>query len=373
MAVALKSNLSDSELRRINNVRQSLQATFVSDISDPEGTHISVKAWCCKVDGASRHNTAWPRTGQISKADKKLWHHVLSLLTGSPHQLQLRVPLGSWYVDPEIKWQYSKASGRVYQKCGLICAPYVPIGNRSSKGLMVFKKVNVDDDDNPAIKFCSSDIPRDAVPVDVRKVAKGIMLSTSPAIERGDDPQKKLWWDQSQFYWKWKGEENLEKLERIMESNQAIIVSDGSFKQAHATAAFVIGERDIVMPLIQGQVIVPGATHQLSPYRAKVFGILSVIAWVENFTYTHEIKQSRIRCGCDEAGFKRLVSSKPMTVHQPDFDIINAIKEATRNSIHEWEFFWVRGHQDAVKQTLTQEEQMNVMSDSLAKECWQAT
>lgn len=103
-------------------------------------------------------------------------------------------------------------------------------------------------------------------------------------------------------------------------------MSDGSHKDLHSTAAFVLEIQSERTPLITGSIVVPGAASALSPFRAELFGILTTIAWIERHGTTHGISHGTICCGFDnQAGYKQLCSPYPVPVQQPDFDLITTI------------------------------------------------
>lgn len=150
-----------------------------------------------------------------------------------------------------------------------------------------------------------------------------------------------------------------------------VAVSDGSYKDNVAAAAFTIAKKGQKNVLISGKAKVPSPGNSASPYRAEIFGFLAMMAWIEAVVDANQIRSGTITCGFDnESGTKRLTELVPACPEQADWDLIQVARNALEQSKLHWNIFWVRGHQDDTGKTLSQEEWLNVESDRLAKECW---
>lgn len=138
MKAASMLDLPAAQLRQLNNTRQSLQISCLSELTDLGGMRILEDAWQGKVSLTCQSNLEWPRTGVFGDKDLKIWTKTLCQFTGSPHKRRLKQPLGVWYVQPQTKWLYSQATGRLYKECHLLWECYTTKRSRA-KNNEIFK------------------------------------------------------------------------------------------------------------------------------------------------------------------------------------------------------------------------------------------
>lgn len=78
MDIALSWSDDTKKLRRINNVRQTLQVTFLSELCTLDGSRIRKDGWHPKPSTRRKTNLQWPRTGQMSHEDIRQWKSMLA-------------------------------------------------------------------------------------------------------------------------------------------------------------------------------------------------------------------------------------------------------------------------------------------------------
>jgi hypothetical protein len=85
---------------------------------------------------------------------------------------------------------------------------------------------------------------------------------------------------------------------KALKNGDAITVSDGSYKDQHGTAAWVI-EGSNRIGRISGMVITPGHGHDQSTYRSELAGIYSIMVLVHHLCTWFNIDQGSTELGCD--------------------------------------------------------------------------
>jgi hypothetical protein len=145
-------------------------------------------------------------------------------------------------------------------------------------------------------------------------------------------------------------------------------VSDGSFKEEHGTAAWIVVVSDKCC--IEGKVITPGLPSVQSAYRSELAGIFGILATITLLEKRFHVR-ANITIGCDGLSAIHRASYlhdcvDPNALH---YDLIMACQSLQLQSL--WSFNWhhVRGHQDEVRPTdaLDHWEQLNIRMDKAAK------
>ena len=168
-----------------------------------------------------------------------------------------------------------------------------------------------------------------------------------------------------------------DKIDKIISDIQlgtAVGVSDGSYKEASGTAAWVLedstGEQSIV-----GRLISPGFASDQSAYRSEISGIYGMVAMVEGIASVWQLKEGKITLGCDgiQAGLQSLdVINRKIVCTQQSFDLLSGIRGYLRDSNITYIYKHIKGHQDENKKLseLDYWEMLNVEMDMLAKDWW---
>ena len=151
----------------------------------------------------------------------------------------------------------------------------------------------------------------------------------------------------------------------------AIAVCDGSYKDSHGTAAFVI-EGTTSAHRFLGVNVTPGFPEDQSPYRAELGGIIGVVVAIRCICKFHNVTAGSILlyCDCDNALkrlFRRHSSLKPKIPH---YDLLSFLDREIESSPLAWSCEHVRGHQDKHGFLLNRQEHLNVEMDNLAKSYW---
>jgi predicted RNA-binding Zn-ribbon protein involved in translation (DUF1610 family) len=151
-------------------------------------------------------------------------------------------------------------------------------------------------------------------------------------------------------------------------------VSDGSFKEQHGTAAWMI----IVSPLcdIRGRCITPGSPEIQSAYRSELAGLYCIAYYVHYLERTHGVS-GRITVACDGISALNQTSKNYDFINPnvPQFDLIMAIRSVVAETTWVWTWKHVKGHQDDTRANseLDHWSKWNIQMDAEAKRYWLET
>ena len=150
----------------------------------------------------------------------------------------------------------------------------------------------------------------------------------------------------------------------------AIAVSDGSYKETFGTAAWVIEGSDD-QGRISGRVITPGGSESQSPYRSELKGIYATMIVVHNICSYYQITSGTIEFACDGlSALDRAFSHVSLiSVEEPSYDLLIAIRNLWAYSPIQWKIRHVEGHQDdnCPAESLDRWGKLNVEMDLAAK------
>ena len=164
---------------------------------------------------------------------------------------------------------------------------------------------------------------------------------------------------------------------RLTQATLLYAMTDGSFKDSHATAAWGVKERlSNRHYLFTGETISPGRPKDQSAYRSELAGILGLIQHADNILGGAG-DSIVVLVGCDCLSAINVITGawEPEVAQTPHGDLIYATRAAIKQSHIQWKFHHVRGHQDDKKgaEALTDWETMNVDMDGRAKRHWEKT
>jgi hypothetical protein len=149
-------------------------------------------------------------------------------------------------------------------------------------------------------------------------------------------------------------------------------VSDGSFKNAIGTAAWVI-QGDDRTDEIKGRCRVPGPDDWQSAYRSELCGMLGSIYCAITLAQKKGITKGKVRVGCDGLAALQQIMEYKIT-HTPlrkHYDLISAIRRLMRDAPIKVELFHIKGHQDDVSEAkLDRFALLNIDMDAHAKAHW---
>jgi hypothetical protein len=166
-------------------------------------------------------------------------------------------------------------------------------------------------------------------------------------------------------------------ISKAIKKGTAIAVSDGSYKDARGTAAFILERSDLKDKKghIIGVNLIPGEPTDQSAYRSELGGVSGIIETVGILCRLYSIQDGIIEVGLDgEQAMKSLSSTWPLHPRQADYDLLQDIRAKIAKSPITWKWRWVEGHQDDSKNYsgLDRWSQLNVECDGLAKDYWNA-
>lgn len=162
--------------------------------------------------------------------------------------------------------------------------------------------------------------------------------------------------------------------EWCMNSKNISAVSDGSFKQGHGSAAWIV----VISPSCQifGSTVVPGEPEDQSAYRSELTGIYGIVMTIRHLEQHFHVTGA-ITVGCDglSALNKARLKTDFIDPNEPHFDLIMAIRHICNESSWTWDWIHVKGHQDASKQEhdLDAWSKWNIQMDSEAKKHWEVS
>jgi hypothetical protein len=151
-------------------------------------------------------------------------------------------------------------------------------------------------------------------------------------------------------------------------------VSDGSFKEGHGTAAWMI----VISPTctIYGVTVAPGSVDDQSAYRSELTGIYGIAMTIRHLEKHYHYK-GEVTIGCDglSALYKASHDIDFSNPNEPQFDLITAIRQTRHASSSTWQWRHIKGHQDDVcpLQELDQWSLWNIEMDKAAKRYWECS
>jgi hypothetical protein len=164
---------------------------------------------------------------------------------------------------------------------------------------------------------------------------------------------------------------NIADLVHALQNEEILIVSDGSTKAGHSTAAWVISTEKA----FENQNYIVGIGHipedNTDSHRAESFGILGgMITW-ERYKQIWDVRTKfPLKVGCDNEAVINIVSKqwkyKYITAANRDFDVIMAIRRLKKES--DYTFIHVKGHKDETSDELTALEKFNCKANDLARQ-----
>jgi hypothetical protein len=84
-----------------------------------------------------------------------------------------------------------------------------------------------------------------------------------------------------------------------LELEDAIVVSDGSYKENMGTSSWRILNKHDETKIIAGANFVPGRAQDLSSYQSKLAGMFSIIIFIFLVVELFEMDQGKVELACD--------------------------------------------------------------------------
>ena len=375
-----------SNLEALNRCRMFLQVTTLSDIASGDGTSILECYWKGLPHAQAHTPYKWPRCGAPSFNDWNTWRGALRTLfyddAGSMACRRLRVSLGKWlHSDDSWEWWFSPAENRLFfQRDGVwrvyLPAPGRPRTRRSPRFLY-----------NHTLPTG----PQDGIRTKVIQLHGDLafrttgFVATIPSVPAILNPllTERLQTTIPSRSWALERLQSLDNgaaVARAIGNNTAICVSDGSYKDQHGTAAFVLVDPSHAEPdsnlRIIGCHVAPGFQSDQSPYRSELSGIYGILCVVEELCSLHNIESGSFTIGCDNETCLWMAINKCGTLspRSKSFDLLSAIRFKIRSLPVTVRSHWVEGHQDNYSRDPSRLDlwaRLNIEMDSLAKLFWE--
>ncbi len=375
------SGFRGAELQSLNRCRVYLQVTTLADIADGAGTSITKSAWDGHLDMLRPHYFDWPVQTLPPPRDWALWRKALIASLGvHPLHRTFSPGLGPW-LDSALEWIwfYSPSEERLFARAnnGWQSFSRAP-GRRSRSGTSRFH-----------VHPINLVAPLPNSPVDVLRTTVArqgnfhIMMGTVPEAPRASStssgsldsflaklPESARWAVQHIS-----PHDNGNLVAAAIQNHVGVAVSDGSFKNGHGTASWVLEGLNNVGRL-QGNVVVPGRADDQCSYRSELTGLYSIALMVHSLCQVHGIISGSMEVGCDGLEALRRTCSPHFRPSPSDahFDLIVATRSIMASCPITWHHRHVKGHQDNDPTALLDRwATLNIDMDYHAKLHWENT
>jgi hypothetical protein len=159
------------------------------------------------------------------------------------------------------------------------------------------------------------------------------------------------------------------EIAKAIRDGTAIAVSDGSFKDSHGTAAFIL-KGSLPVGRIVGVNVIPGAEESQTAYRSELGGVAGILEALHCICRANHITYGKVEVGLDgDQARKEAFGIWPLDPSRPDFDLLVHIRGMIRLSPLELTSRWIESHQDNTRSlaTLDRWGKLNVECDGLTK------
>jgi hypothetical protein len=350
-----KHGFRGHSLRLINQCRVFLRVTWLSEIVTADGRHIEKAALEKPYGLAITEEFLYPAQSMPPESSWKLWRDGLSRICSSRYTLLQ--PLGPFIRCDTIQWWCDDSSNRLYRlnQVDTFDVFRKTVGKCTRAGSAKYT-------------FSHTELSRPllAVPATVRQSAQTVLVTGIGAFcslnDTRPDPTSWILKDV-------KLPPNL--VSKLTTPGTIQAVSDGSFKDSHGTAAWLLE----VAPdcTIYGLAVVPGCGSDQSAYRSELTGLYG-IAMTVRFLESKYSFHGTVIIGCDglSALNKARFDSDFANPNEPQFDLITAIRQIRQKSSSTWQWRHIKGHQDEVRPVneLDKWSLWNIKMDTAAKAHW---
>jgi hypothetical protein len=379
MQTFAEAGYKGAALKNLNNCRMFLQVITLSDISSGDGQYILPFAQHLRQTTLQTSNFKWPANGVLTPVVQRLWKVALARCFLKPEGNFLRRPLGAWLATAETgNWYYSPSAKHLFQNTN---NGWIAYQNPTTRALRV----------TSAHRFLqqpgtATAIPDDILPTKVFKNGSDPSIRMSGTCATTPQPptpeiapfnlrsqlqlgvQSTTWHTQVHQL-----SDQGETVARAILNNDAIAVSDGSYKHDRGAAGLVLQEGFNKTNRIRLSNVIPGTAEAQSSYRSELGGIYGIVCVVELLATTYGLTDGSITIGCDgqEALWQSLTETGTVSTRASDFDLITAIRRKVARSPITFHTKWVQGHQDSLPgrhRRLDPWALLNVEMDLLAKD-----
>jgi predicted RNA-binding Zn-ribbon protein involved in translation (DUF1610 family) len=347
-----------SDLIKLNQCRLFLKITWISEVATGDGKMIERSALHSPFALHVKEQYFYPTQIRPPESSWTIWVKALSRLCD--HRRVLNQPLGHFIRGDAIIWWLDAGSNRLFCIKDEMVEMYSKARGKRTRAM----------ESRYIYSGTSTELPMQKLPVTVNRFKELAYITGIGKLSQGPDaPQltqawvmehvdvpPNLWdeWPQSDFHLQ--------------------AVSDGSFKNQHGTAAWMI----VVSPLcvIRGRCTTPGCPEIQSAYRSELAGLYCIVYYVHFLERQYGVR-GKITVACDGISALNQASKNYDFINPniPQFDLIMAIRAVVSETTWEWTWKHVKGHQDDNRATseLDQWSIWNIQMDAEAKLHWSAT
>jgi hypothetical protein len=350
---------SAPDLALINQCRLFLQVSWISECVTADGQRLERRAFQFPYHLDYIPYYHYPEQHCPANRSWQLWTQAFKLLCGNNGRLQDR--LGPWLDKERIRWWFDPPTDRLYEISNEIILEYRSIRGKTHSASSRFSPIGT-----------TTRIPATACPASAFKnhqtacvTGTGLLATTETRVAPFDDIQ-----------WILERNQNPEDFYQKIRNGEGDIrgVSDGSFKNSHGTAAWII--KIGVNSFITGGTIVPGPPEIQCAYRSELTGLYGIACTIWSLEQSHGLI-STITVGCDGLSALQQVNkiSDFIDPNMPHFDLILATRQMISRTHWSWEWTHVKGHQDSTTaiEDLNEWSRLNIQMDTEAKRLWKDT
>lgn len=382
MDIVCNSNLPKSTVIKINRCRLFLRATTISDISNNEGTQITLEASKCDISAQIINIGEWPVQIKPGPVHLREWKKLIDMICHTD-SLQLEIKLSEWNREPIRNKRGTTAYINENDNTAI-----VKINNAWNTAELTSKRkrfilINI-------VPHVTTPSFSNLIPADIHHSASSIYtLKWRSQIKNNintteSNNSRKSWshyvttletWEQHLISFTYNMITIIDINKILSNENETIIlVSDGGCRGTHGSFGWVMATADIELVKSQGQV--PGIP--MSSHRAEGFGKLSWLTYLNHYTIFHKINiNCTIHSYCDNMAIVNQTSTgsdykKSCLAMLPNFDVLKAIYDQQiilkNKNIKLLDSRHVLGHQDKVKalNKLNRQETLNIIADEMA-------
>jgi hypothetical protein len=353
-----KLGFHGSSLRLLNQCRLFLRVSWLSEIVTADGRQIEKSVLEGPYALSIQVQFLYPAQTLPPESSWRVWRDALSRLCADRNVLLK--PLGPYLCDDWIRWWSDEASNRLYQR-------------NMNNTFDVFRKTIGKRTRSEQAKYTfshtESSCPSSAVPATARQSSHVAYLTGIGSWSPAEFPSL------DHFGWIFDNVSFPPNLESELDCAGTIqAVSDGSFKASHGTAAWMAVISSVC--IIYGLSVSPGEASDQSAYRSELTGLYGIAMTIRHLERKFSFR-GKVIIGCD--GLSALTRASFdcdfTNPNEPQFDLITAIRQIRQESLCQWCWKHIKGHQDDVRPTheLDQWSKWNIEMDTAAKLHWKKT
>jgi len=367
MIKLVDNNVSITELLAVQRCQQFLQVSSISDITNGDGSRISDNAINGVFDRHRPHYYQWPYQPSPPPSDWTIWRRSLRRCIHDD-KLILYHTLGKWTDNHEWSWFFSPTEERLFQRTLEGWNLWIPNSRRSLRATnrpfkLVGQVQTLPITYRATVQQHGTLVRMTGYSMDKHTV-KPLIHSFQEFVD--SQPYTRIWCIQ-QLTIDGDGSE----LATAIRNNEAVMVSDGSFKDQRGTAALVLqgathtGEARAVNR-------VPGEPDDHDSFRSELSGLIGIATLVELLCEYFEITEGSVEVACDGLSALNDVFDlhRQVSTKTPHYDLVVATRRIIQRSTQlTWYYRHVRSHQDDIREMdeLDRWETLNVEVDDAAK------